>query len=479
LLGGAAALLLAVSWDSLGSALPVQVAPVVGKRVEGSTGEATVQAAGWLEPFPYPTYVPALVPGVVEEVLVLEGDRVEAGQVVARLIDDDAKLAAAEAAAELEEARALLASAEADHVGAQRALELLIDRKRDTERHAAMVAGIQASLAQLEASVKAKQSAVEVIDDEHERMHALVEGGSATRGQDVQLELRLKSAQAELEALRLQRTVLQADLAQAQAELRAARSHAETLVEERRAAAVAEAALARAKARADSARARHENAQLQLSRHEVRALSGGIVLRRMVSPGSRIMFDGGGGEHGADVMRLYDPAALQVRVDVPLADAAQVGHGQRAQVSVEALPDRVFTGKVVRVVHEADLQKNTVEFKVQIEDPVETLKPEMLARVRFLAQVREGEAGGALRLFVPRSALVNADGPTARVWVVAGRQGARGRVRPREVSLGSETAGDAVEVRSGLQVGDEVVVSPSPALTEDAKVQVSDAAEAP
>ena len=53
---------------------------------------AVTEAAGWLEADPFPIYVPALAPGIVKEVLVLEGEPVEAGQVVVRMIDDDARL---------------------------------------------------------------------------------------------------------------------------------------------------------------------------------------------------------------------------------------------------------------------------------------------------------------------------------------------------------------------------------------------------
>ena len=59
----------------------------------------SVQAAGWLEPSPWPVVVSALADGVVEAVEVIEGGSVEEGQVIARLVHDDADLAARRAAA--------------------------------------------------------------------------------------------------------------------------------------------------------------------------------------------------------------------------------------------------------------------------------------------------------------------------------------------------------------------------------------------
>ena len=116
-------------------AVDVRVVPVVAKPggdaasagegggESGTTTEAAgpvVQAPGWIEPLPFATSIAALTDGVIKEVLVLEGQRVEAGQVVARFIDDDVKLRVAradadrmQAEAEVEMARARVATADA------------------------------------------------------------------------------------------------------------------------------------------------------------------------------------------------------------------------------------------------------------------------------------------------------------------------------------------------------------------------------
>src|SRR5260221_7280442 len=83
---------------------PVTVVPVLTSRSEtGMEGAPLFQAAGWIEPRPTPAYVTALAEGVVEQLLVVEGQEVKPGEPVARLIEADAKLAreAAEAAVRL------------------------------------------------------------------------------------------------------------------------------------------------------------------------------------------------------------------------------------------------------------------------------------------------------------------------------------------------------------------------------------------
>src|SRR4051794_19817961 len=80
--------------DSLLPARPVTVVPVLVTRAEvAQAGTALFQAAGWVEPRPTPVVVTALGEGVVEELLVKEGQEVKAGQAVARLIAEDAQLA--------------------------------------------------------------------------------------------------------------------------------------------------------------------------------------------------------------------------------------------------------------------------------------------------------------------------------------------------------------------------------------------------
>jgi len=100
---GALGLLAYAARESLRSAVDVTVAPVVlvsgtggaiGRVGEGGHQEV-VQAPGWIEADPYDVGVPALATGVLKELLVLEGQRVVAGQVIAKLVDDDAKLALA------------------------------------------------------------------------------------------------------------------------------------------------------------------------------------------------------------------------------------------------------------------------------------------------------------------------------------------------------------------------------------------------
>ena len=142
--------------------------PMLNMSIDPSPESAPmVQAPGWVEPSPFPIAASALISGVVREVLVLEGDRVEKNQVVATLIDDQEKLA--------------LRSAEAE--------------------------------------VLVKAADVAMLQDEFRRKQPLVQGGGVSAGEVARLGFKVAGAEAALAqvsaardqaALALQRTEIRA-----------------------------------------------------------------------------------------------------------------------------------------------------------------------------------------------------------------------------------------------------------------------------
>ena len=420
ILTAALGLLAYAARDALTPAIEVRVAPVVLKEPQGllgatgstpspSSDSIVTQGPGWIEPAPYAISVQALTDGVVSQVLALEGQRVEKDQVVARMIDDDARLGA-------RRARAEVALAEAE-----------LERATETA-HAA--------------GARARE-----VRDEVERKRPLLEAGGIAEGQLARLELRLRAAEHEERAASAARRATEATVARAHAMM--------------------------------------DEADMRLSRMEIRSPASGIVMTRAVEPGTRIAMAGPGpGEgHGPGLFRIYDPEHLQVRVDVPLVDAAKVEVGGRAEVTTEALPDRVFRGEVVRIVHEADIQRNTVEVKVLILDPEPALKPEMLARVRFFGRDRENDTSGApntrseASTFVaaPTAALFEASETAAKVWVVD-RASSRGlAVAAIRVVAIAGSDGEETLIREGLRPGDRVILQPPASLSEGDRVRVAPA----
>jgi len=392
----------ALGWflNGSGAALPGTATPVTVEVVrsarENSAHRGGFGEGGWVEvPSYHPLVISSLVPGRVEELLVLEGSRVEAGQVVARLYARDLTDAVRLKEAEVAEARATLALLTAGY------------RKEEVAKAAARVSRLQA-----EVSLAEKVAA---------RTADLVPAGAASAEELEEDRAALAVHRAELDAALEDRSRLAAGFR----------------VEE----------VQKAKAGLDRATAGLDLAKSRLSYAEVTSPASGVVLERFVTPGSFVS--------AADprVVALYDPNDLQVRVDVRQENAGRVRIGQHVEIATEAEPDRTYRGEVLRVEPLADLKKNTVQVKIRILEPGPGLHPEMICRVRFLEEESK-EPGTPEKPVptVPASAVV-AVGSRTVVFLVKD-----GRAVRVEVRTGTENAG-RVPIESGLAPGDRVIVS--------------------
>lgn len=493
----AAAMLLYAGRDVLTPAIDVEVVPVVSKAGAGgsiagapagmddapggkgaSSGRDAaptgpiVTAPGWVEADPYSTAVSALINGVVAEVLVLDGETVTAGQVVAKLVDDDARLALQQAEAELKSAAANVAEAAAAQQAAQRDWDNPIELTRRTAAAKAGLQKAQAALAQWPADLAAAEAQAADRKAEYDLLARV--GDAATQIETLRSKLQYEAAKAEAEAIRLSKPSREAEIDAMKAELAAAEENLRLRIDDRRRLDEATAKVDQARAMLAKAQAARDIAALELDRTQVRSPYSGVVMARLVEPGSKVMFNSDG-PRMSQIVRLYDPKHLQARVDIPLADAAHVGVGDRAEIVVQVLPDRVFKGEVTRIVHEADIQRNTIQVKVRIDDPAPQLKPEMLARARFIGRAAAAEPGAAAStvarggLFAPPAAIRNATDGKATVWVVDQRTST---ARKRAVELGSAHNGDWVEVAAGLAPGDRLITSDAARLSDGARVHI-------
>lgn len=467
-----ALLILAAAWPTVRPVREVRVTqalfeqaaePTPSDRAARAENTPTVQAAGWLEAEPYITAVPALADGVVETVPVLEGDYVERGAVVATLVDDDARLALARAEAELSGARSEVELARAELAAAQTDWDRPVELERRVANARAVLAEAEGELARLPSLVESARATLIRYEEELRRAEQAFDRRVATDLEIVVARQRAEAQRADLRALQAQDEVLRAKIAQASAESAAATESLELRVADRLRLSSAKATLARAQADLDRAAAARDEAALRMDRMTVRTPVSGYVQRRLKAPGDKavLMMDD---PASAQIVHLYDPARLQVRVDVPLADAAHVSLGQRCEVIVEVLPGTSFAGRVLRITHEADLQKNTLQVKVAVEKPSPLLKPEMLTRVRFLGSgpgERTGSTGTepGSRVRVPRQALDTSAGDT-RLWLVADRRASRGVARPVRVTVSQED-GDWATVTGGIQPGALLIADPS------------------
>ncbi len=461
-------LLLLSAWKSLLPLPEVQVESVVVKEVNESTPAGSqVQAAGWLEASPYLHNVPALTGGMLKEILVLEGEPVKKGQVVARMIDDDAKLDLAQADATLALRQASVGVAKARRDAAESSWKYPIALEREAAVYGARLEEARAAVAVAEARIEEQRVTLVQARRDVKRAQELHKSGTISKQEAEVAENKVMVSAAALLALQKMHQKAEAEVKSAAAQATAAKSDLKLRIDDRRERDAATAALKRAEAEVKVAEAHLAIAKLRHSRMEIVSPVDGIVVKRLKEPGDKAM-PHGESMQSATIISVYDPSKLQARVDVPLADAAKIAIGQRCEVASEVLPNKKFAGRVDRVLHSADIQKNTLEVKVVLDAPSNKLRPEMLCRVRFLAQPRKKvkEKAGATAIFAPREA-----SREGKFWVLKDYNGQYGKARSIPAEATAEL--DGWIAVSGLVQGDRVIVSSSTPLKEGQRVRLA------
>lgn len=472
ILGGFVALFVVTSHRAILASVAVDAEPVIVKSVQGPvTGAVTVQAAGWVEADPYTSYVPALADGVVREVLVLEGESVKQGQIVVRLVDDDAKLAVEVAEAKVKELEAVLTSSEADLTAAEADWNNPVERQRAIDVGTAELAESRALRKQVIAEILMEESRLEHVKSDYDRAVPLHGSTAISESELVRLRSQFSAQKAKLDSMRARHGSIKARIAGHEAELTAAKQHMKLRIKERQELDHARAQVFKSQAALKHAKTSLSQASLRLRRMEVRSPVTGVVMRRLTEPGSKLVMEADD-EHSIQVLSVYDPDRLQVRVDVPLADAGKIGVGQPVEITVEVLPDRVFSGTVTRVLHEADIQKNTLEAKVSIAKPDPKLRPEMLARVRFLANVKSDPDEVHQSIFAPQRG-VHGNGKDAYTMIVSEFDGTQGIAMRRPLKMGRLKTDGWVNVLEGLNPGDLVITRSAEEIESGRRVRVN------
>ncbi|MHC5937757.1 efflux RND transporter periplasmic adaptor subunit [Nostoc sp.] len=159
---------------------------------------------------------------------------------------------------------------------------------------------------------------------------------------------------------------------------------------------------------------------------------------------------------------LYTIAAydkLNVNVSVPQSLSQSLQTGQTAQITVRELPQRVFTGKVVRTSNAIDPNTRTLLAQLEVDNSDATLRPGMYANVRFAINRNDPP------FVVPDSALVVNAGGTQVATVTKDE-----RVHYQKVAVGRDY-GTEVEITSGLTGKESLIATPTVDDTEGLRVQ--------
>lgn len=154
---------------------------------------------------------------------------------------------------------------------------------------------------------------------------------------------------------------------------------------------------------------------------------------------------------GQPVVTLVRIDDVKVKISVPETEIADIPVGSTVRVRVDALGDRLFTGRITKKNVSGDALSHTYDVKAVIANADHRLLPGMIAEVSLPLVSPEGERPASARLSLPVGIIQFDPDNRTFVWTVVG-----GKARKTYVATG-DNIGDKVAIVSGLRPGDRVI----------------------
>jgi membrane fusion protein (multidrug efflux system) len=264
--------------------------------------------------------------------------------------------------------------------------------------------------------------------------------------------------------VQLEDQLQQAQLAQARAELSIAEANHKRNQELVAQNFISQRSLDESAAALEVSRAKLALAQATLQRLQVLAPFDGITGLKQINVGDYL-------KDGADMVNVEDIDAVLLDFRLPERFQAKIRAGQKAQLTVDALPGRPFSAIVQAVDPLIEANGRSVGVRGCIDNRQQQLRPGMFARVNAVFGSRDNA------LVIPEEAIIPQGGRTFVVKVVAGDKPDALISQRVPVKVGLRQPGK-VEIVEGLSAGDTVVTAGHQRLQKDGtSVRVVDLAQ--
>lgn len=179
----------------------------------------------------------------------------------------------------------------------------------------------------------------------------------------------------------------------------------------------------------------------------------GIVGRTFLDKGENVI------AQSTPVAVVVDMDIMLVRPDIAEADIPYIQKGQKALLKVDAYPEEIFEGEVIRISQVMDLSTRTLPVEIALANADNRLKSGMFARISIFAGNKEDI------LTVPEDALVREDS-FSYVYTVGDSQADKVNVKTGIIQ------DNDVEILEGLEGLERVIVFGHRGLKDKAKVNV-------
>ncbi|MCC5600188.1 efflux RND transporter periplasmic adaptor subunit [Nostoc favosum] len=391
-------------------------------------------------------------PGVLSQLYVEQGDRIQQGQILARMDSAGIEAQRSQYRANLAQSQAQLAEA----LAGSRPQEIAQARARLAQAQAqlaqAKAGNRPQEIAQAQSQVDAAQAKVNYTSGQVKRYQYLYQQGAEKRQLLDQAISEDKSARASLEEAKKRLSLLQIgtrteEIAQRQAAVNEARAalilledgtRSEEIVQRQAAVAAAEAQL--------------KGVQVQLDETIIRAPLSGIVTQKYANVGAFVTPTTSASTSASATSSSIVAVArgLEILAQVPEADLGRIKPGQQVEIVADAYPDQVFKGNVRLIAPEAVVEQGVTSFQVRValNTGTDKLRSGLNVDLTFLGD-RVNDA-----LVLPTVSIVTEKGQTG-VLV----PDANNKPQFREVTVGAQIQNET-QILGGVKEGDRVFVNP-------------------
>jgi cobalt-zinc-cadmium efflux system membrane fusion protein len=174
----------------------------------------------------------------------------------------------------------------------------------------------------------------------------------------------------------------------------------------------------------------------------IRSPINGFIVQKNVTNNTLVRTD-----NGTNLFTISDLKDVWVQANVYEANVEQVHIGDNVEIKILSAPDKVFTGKVGKILNVLDPTSKVIKVRIVLQNPDYILKPQMYASVMVSNQ--EGKDA----LCVPSKAMIY---DRSRYYVLVYTAEGKADITPVEVL---NTLGDKTYINSGVKEGDRVISS--------------------
>jgi len=253
--------------------------------------------------------------------------------------------------------------------------------------------------------------------------------------------------------------------------------------------------------RMDQESASLESARYDLSKVRIESPIKGIVTRRNIEEGETVVI-GTMNNAGTVLLTIADMSVINAEVEVDETDIPSVTVGQPAKITIDAIPNKTFTGKVIEIGNSpiqasgttastsSSSQATNFKVKVRVDNEITEVRPGFTCTSEITTATRKNVVAVPIQATTVREMVVDEKGTIVRDQNDSSKRPRPGAVQASELKPGQTRkelegvfvvregkafftpvktgiAGDKYfEVMDGLKVGDSVVVGPFASVRE-------------